>query len=116
MVSAVLRMKVFAFILIGVLIHFGLTFAIVVSRLSCGVQAQCVGFFNEVAGAILSFPLSLIVWGMRYIGIDSAVVTDSLLGGNIFALCLLNSIMAVVFVWYVLIKPVVRMRKYARSR
>lgn len=104
-------MKGLALLLAGVCIHFGLTFAIVVSRLACDIQTQCVSLFSEVAGAILSFPLGLVVWGMRYAGLDSAVVTDFLLGGDIFALCFFNSILAIVFVWYVLIKPVLRRRK-----
>jgi hypothetical protein len=52
---------------------------------------------------------------MKYVGLDPAVVTDTLLGGDIFVLCAVNSVMAVIFSWYVLIKPVVRRHRTVRK-
>lgn len=101
-------------LLISALIHFGLTFAVVVARMSCDVQVHCISRLNAVAGSILSFPLGLVVWVMQRIGFNPDVVTDVIWGGNIFVLCMVNSIMAVVCIWYALIKPVGRRRKLRR--
>lgn len=90
------------------LVHFGLTFAIVVARMDCGIQMHCIGRFNEVAGAILSFPLGLLSWMMQLAGFDPSVVVDTVVGGNIFILGIINSFLAVLFVWLAVIKPIAR--------
>ncbi|MGY3231202.1 hypothetical protein ACVWWJ_002686 [Luteibacter sp. HA06] len=94
------------FLLLCLLAHTGLTFAVVVSRLDCGVQVHCIGLFNKVAGALLSFPLGLLVWAMECFGIDPAVVADTIFGGEIFVLCIFNSVLAVMFFWFVFIRRV----------
>jgi predicted neutral ceramidase superfamily lipid hydrolase len=115
LVKAMKRTKIFVLLLIAVLIHFGLTFAVVVGRLSCDVQVHCISRLNEVAGAVLSFPLGLVVWVMQYVGLDPDVVTGAIWGGDIFVLCVVNSILAVIIVWYALIKPITRRRKKVRQ-
>jgi hypothetical protein len=51
------EVKIFVLLLIGVFVHFGLTFAVVVGKLTCDVQMHCISRLNEMGGAVLSFPL-----------------------------------------------------------
>ncbi len=51
---AMKKVKTSVFLLIGVLVHFGLTAAIVGSRLACDAQVHCISPLNEAAGSILS--------------------------------------------------------------
>lgn len=103
-------MKKFGLLLLAFLAHLGLTFAVVVTRLNCGINTACISSFNQVAGAILSFPLGLVVWAMNHLGLDASVLTDELLGGSIMLLCFLNSALAVCFAWYVVLRPLIGRR------
>jgi len=109
------RIKAAVFLLICLLAHIGLTFAVVVSRLDCGAQVHCIGLFNKVAGAVLSFPLGLLVWAMECFGIDPAVVTDTIFGGEIFVLCIFNSVLAVTFFWFFIVRRVGWFRRSRRT-
>ena len=109
-------MRVIAFLPIAVAIHFGLTFAVVVGRLECGVLAGCISPLNEVSGTILSFPLGLVVWVMQQVGLDPAVVTNAIWGGDILVMCLVNSSLAIVIVWYVFSRTLVGARMFAERR
>src|SRR6187402_709906 len=102
------KVRTSVFLLIGVLMHFGLTAAIVGSRLTCDDQIHCISPLNEFAGSILSFPLGTVVWVMHKAGMDPTVLTDAIWGGNILVLCCFNSILAVALAWYAVIKPKVR--------
>jgi len=102
--------KVIFYLLVGVLIHFGISVSVVVSRLACGAQPNCVSMANEVIGDIFSFPLGVVTWVLKYFGVDMIEVVKIYLDRNIFLLFIINSILAVVLVWYVLIKPVLRRR------
>lgn len=105
------KVKTSVFLLIGVLVHFGLTAAIVGSRLACDAQVHCISPLNEAAGSILSFPLGTVVWIMQKAGMDPTVLTDPIWGGNILVLCCFNSILAVALAWYAVIRPMVRHQK-----
>jgi hypothetical protein len=108
------RIRLLTLLPISVVIHFGLMFAVIVGRLDCGAQAHCITLVNKVAGALLSFPLGLVVWSMQSVGLDPVVLTDAIWGGNIFVLCAVNSVLAVVLFWCFLIKPIVRRRNKFR--
>ena len=99
------------FLLIGVLVHFGLTAAIVGSRLACDAQIHCITPLNEVAGSILSFPLGTVVWIMQKAGMDPTALTDAIWGGNILVLCCFNSILAVALAWCAVIRPMAQRQK-----
>ena len=105
------KVRTSVFLLVGVLVHFSLTAAIVGSRLVCDAQVRCVTPLNEVAGSILSFPLGTVVWIMQKAGMDPTVLTDTIWGGNILVLCCFNSILAVTLAWYAVIRPMVRRQK-----
>jgi hypothetical protein len=105
------KMTIYALLLVSMLVHFGLTFKIIIDRLTCGIQVHCISLFNEVAGAALSFPLGLIAWLIQLAGLDPSVVVDAFGGGNIFILGALNSILAVLLLWRTVFIPIVRRLK-----
>jgi hypothetical protein len=104
------KFKLIFYLLVGALIHFGISVSVIVSRLDCGIQPNCVSMTNEVVGGIFSFPLGVVTWVLKYSGVDMIDVVKTYLDRNVFVLFIINSILAVVLVWYVLIKPVLRRR------
>jgi len=102
------KMTIYALLLVSTLVHFGLTFKIIIDRLTCGIQVHCISLFNEVAGAVLSFPLGLIAWMMQIASLDPSVVVDAFGGGNIFVLGIVNSILAVLLLWRIVLIPIAR--------
>jgi len=105
-----IKFKVILYLLVAALIHFGISVSVIVSRLDCGIQPNCVSMTNEVVGGIFSFPLGVVTWVLKYSGVDMIDVVKTYLDRNVFVLFIINSILAVVLVWYVLIKPVLRRR------
>ena len=99
------KIKLFAFVLIGALVHFGLLMAVIVSRLDCGIQPNCVSRINMMAGAALAFPINLFTWIFYPHGAG--------LGSWYFILMFINSLLAVTLIWFVLIRPFFSRNKMA---
>ena len=103
------RIWKFLLLLMMFFVHVGLTFVVLIGRLECGVQLHCVSLLNKISGAILTFPLGSVVWLMQYLSLDPAKLTDRVFGGDIYALCIINSMLAVLFIWS-LLKIILRKR------
>jgi hypothetical protein len=89
-------------LLMGFSAHLGLTFVVLIGRMECGVQLHCVTLLNKITGAVLTFPLGSVVWLMQCLSLDPASLTDRIFGGDIYALCIINSMLAMLFIGYLL--------------
>jgi hypothetical protein len=94
------------FIVIGTIIHFSLIFLVIVNRIGCEVQPNCVSEANTIAGDILGFPMNVITWVLYPNGAKA--------NGWFYILVLLNSLFAVTLLWYVLIRFIERSNKVSR--
>lgn len=106
------KIKTLVFIVIGSLIHFGLMVKVIVDRLSCDAQPYCVSLINKIGGAVLAFPLGLITAPLHYFGVDVGLIR--FLGGGIFVLYFINSILAVTLAWIVFSRLLVRWQKRSK--
>jgi hypothetical protein len=111
---AMSKIKTLALILIAGFIHFCLMYKVIVDRLTCDVQPNCVSALNMFAGAVLSFPLGLVAWIVHQF--DANIDVFGFIE-NLFVFYFINSILAVTLIWMVIVKPLVRLRtKHASQR
>jgi hypothetical protein len=101
------KTKVIIFVLMGALVHFGLAFVLILQRISCGIQPRCVGLANEVGVKILEFPLNAIA-AILYLHELKA-------GGWLFIALPINSLVAVLIIWFVLVRPLINRAKRKAS-
>jgi hypothetical protein len=97
------KIKAILFILVGTLVHFGLMFTLIVSRIGCEMQPNCVSQGNEIAGAILGFPLNVIAWILYPHGAPAS--------SWYYIFMLLNSLVAVTGIWFLVLRPILRRAK-----
>ena len=102
------KIKAYLFILLGTLVHFGLIFCLILNRISCEMQPNCVSTANKVGVAILGFPLDVITWILYPHGVRA--------NGWFYILVLFNSIAAVTIIWFVLVTPLVKRARRNASK
>ena len=107
------KRKSVAFFFLIALVHFALTVALLISGLSCSMQASCMSSVGDIAGAVPAFPLNLVSLGLGGLGIDVDEVVRRYLGGEIVVLYLLNSLLAAAIIWFGAVNPLHR-RKLQR--
>ena len=107
------KIKVPALIFIGALIHFLLMAKFIVDRLTCDVQPNCVTLVNKIAVIILGFTLDFFAWLIQRFGFDVNIV--AYIGGIIFIVYFINSILAVCLIWMLLVRPLFRKNPEAKS-
>jgi hypothetical protein len=78
-------------------VHFGLMFTLILNRISCEMQANCVSMANKIGSAILGFPLNVVMWMLYPHGTRA--------NGWLYILVLLNSFAAAMIIWFVLVRP-----------
>ena len=93
------RTKAVLLIVTGTIIHFSLTFLVIVKRIGCEVQPDCISETNNMLGYVPGFPLNVITW----------IVNPSLIKANgwLYILVLLNSLFVASLLWYLLIRPII---------
>ncbi|WP_157510900.1 hypothetical protein [Frateuria sp. Soil773] len=106
------KIKTLSIILVSGLIHFALTLKIVVGRLTCDIQPNCVSQLNKIIGAILGFPLGWIAAALHHFDDNFNLV--KLFGGELFVCFFINSILAATLIWLVATKSLVRLRDKSR--
>lgn len=90
------KTKTVLFILAGTLVHFGLMFALVLQRISCDIQPNCVSTTNKVGVAILGFPMNVVMWVLYPHGARA--------DGWFYIFALVNSLVAVTIIWFVFVR------------
>ena len=97
------KTKIVLFILLGALVHFGLTFTLILERVSCDIQPHCISAVNEVGITILGFPLAEIT--------KIFFPSGAKVNGWFFILLPLNSLVAVMIIWFALVGPLIKRAK-----
>lgn len=110
------KRKSVAFFFLITLVHFALTIALLISGLSCGMQAICASSVSDVAAEVLAFPLNLVSLGLGGLGIDVDEVVRRYLGGEIVVIYLLNSLLAAAIIWFGVVNPIHRRKLQRRHR
>lgn len=103
------KLRVFAFIFFGSVIHFLLMVKVVYDRLVCDGQAACIGMLNRIAGRVLEFPLGSIMSGLDYAGFDVNLMR--ILGEAVIILDFMNSVLAVTLLWVFIVNPIFKRRQ-----
>lgn len=116
MMSIMSKRKSVAFFFLITLVHFALTVALLISGLSCGMQASCASSVSDVAAEVLAFPLNLVSLGLGGLGIDVDEVVRRYLGGEIVVIYLLNSLLAAAIIWFGAVDPLHRRKLQRRHR
>ena len=75
------------------LVHFLLVLKVVFDKLQCGIIPHCVGWVDEAAGVVLSFPLGILFWMLDLLNIPFNMI--QWIGSGVFLVMLINSICAV---------------------
>jgi hypothetical protein len=88
----------FTFLIIFTLIHFGLMLMIISSRLDCGILSHCVSRLNVVAGAVLAFPMGIIMRIIYPLGASC--------GSWYFIFMFINSFLVAIIIWVFLEKTI----------
>jgi hypothetical protein len=102
------RKKTVAFISLIAVVHFGVMITLFISRMSCGMQADCVSVFADAVRDVLAFPLNVLSLALGLIGIDTDDLIRRYLHGEIVVVFLLNSLCASAMLWFVVAKPLMK--------
>jgi hypothetical protein len=94
-------------------VHFVLTFVVVMSHLACETRTNCAGAWSRAFGEILGLPLGIVSHLVKWLGHEPNDLVQHVPGG-FFALLIVNSILAALIIWSIVPK-ILRLRVGARG-
>lgn len=110
------RKKTLAVIGLVAIIHFGLMITLFISRMSCAMQPDCANWAAEILRDALAFPLNVAALALDKMGVDSDDLIQCYLHGEIVVVFLLNSLLASLIIWFVVMDPLMRAVDRGRHR
>ncbi|WP_369928880.1 hypothetical protein [Xanthomonas sp. NCPPB 2632] len=93
-------------------VHFVLSFVVVMSHLACETRTNCAGAWSSAFGEILGLPLGIVSHLVKWLGHEPNDLVQHVPGG-FFVLLIVNSILAALITWSIFAK-ILRLR--ARDR